>query len=110
MYKKECNHQFSLNDFNQSIGLKRNPKNHWVKKADLIPWKEIEERYTELFSSNTGMPAKPLRIVRGSLLIQKQYDYSDRELVEQIKENRITSASLAFMGTSRKHRMYLPVG
>ena len=33
------------------------------------------------------MPAKPLRMALGSLLIQKQYDYSDRELVEQLTEN-----------------------
>ena len=33
------------------------------------------------------MPAKPLQMALGSLLIQKEYNYSDRELVEQIKEN-----------------------
>ena len=33
------------------------------------------------------MPAKPLRTALGSLLIQKQYQFSDRELVEQIREN-----------------------
>ncbi|SDB07031.1 Transposase domain [Butyrivibrio sp. INlla16] len=33
------------------------------------------------------MPAKPLRMALGALLIQKKYDYSDRELVEQIQEN-----------------------
>ena len=33
------------------------------------------------------MPAKPLRMALGSLMIQKQYGYSDRELVEQITEN-----------------------
>lgn len=39
------------------------------------------------FPSKTGMPAKPLRTALGSLIIQKQYGYSDRELVEQITEN-----------------------
>ena len=33
------------------------------------------------------MPAKPLRMALGSLLIQKQYGYSDEELVEQLREN-----------------------
>lgn len=33
------------------------------------------------------MPAKPLRMALGSLLIQKQYHFSDEELVEQIREN-----------------------
>ena len=87
MYKFDRNHQFALSDFNQPIGLKMNPENRWVKKSATTPWKEIEERYASLFPSGTGMPAKPLQMALGSLLIQKQYDYSDRELVEQIREN-----------------------
>lgn len=87
MYKFDRNHQFKLSDFNQPIGLKMNPENRWVKKAATIPWNEIEEKYASLFPSKKGMPAKPLRIALGSLIIQKQYEYSDRELVEQIREN-----------------------
>ena len=87
MYKFDRNHQFKLSDFNQPIGLKMNPENRWVKKAATIPWNEIEEKYAALFPSKKGMPAKPLRTALGSLIIQKQYEYSDRELVEQIREN-----------------------
>lgn len=87
MYKFNRNRQFSFSDFNQPIGLKMNPENRWVKKSETIPWDEIEERYSSLFPSRTGMPAKPLQTALGALLIQKQYDYSDRELVEQIREN-----------------------
>ena len=87
MYKFDRNHQFKLSDFNQPIGLKMNPENRWVKKAATIPWNEIEEKYAALFPGKKGMPAKPLRTALGSLLIQKQYGYSDRELVEQIREN-----------------------
>ena len=64
-----------------------NPENRWVKKAETIPWITIEDCYAELFPSSTGMPAKPLRLALGSLIIQKQYDYADRELVEQLTEN-----------------------
>lgn len=87
MYRFDRNRQFTLSDFNQPMGLKMNPDNRWVKKAAMIPWEEIEEQYAKLFPSMTGMPAKPLRVALGSLIIQKQYDYSDRELVEQIREN-----------------------
>ena len=31
MYKFYRNHQFSLADFNQPMGLKMNPENRWVK-------------------------------------------------------------------------------
>jgi len=87
MYKFDRNHQYSLSDFNQPTGFKMNPENRWVKKAEAIPWKEIEDKYSTLFPSKTGMPAKPLQMALGSLIIQKQYDYSDRELVEQLTEN-----------------------
>ena len=87
MYKFDRYHQYSLSDFNQPIGMEMNPENRWVKKAAMIPWDEIEDRYAELFPSEVGMPAKRLQTALGSLLIQKEYGYSDRELVEQIKEN-----------------------
>ena len=44
MYKKNQNHQFSLGDFNQPMGLKLDPENKWIKKATMIPWDEIEEK------------------------------------------------------------------
>ena len=87
MYKKDRFRQLSLSDFNQPMGMKMNPENRWVKKAELIPWDEIEDRYAKLFPGKTGQPAKPLRMALGSLIIQKQYGYADRELVEQLAEN-----------------------
>lgn len=87
MYKKDQNHQYTLTDFNQPIGLKMNPENRWIKKAEMIPWDDIENRYAKLFPSNTGKPVKSLRMALGSLIIQKQYNLSDRELVQQITEN-----------------------
>ena len=87
MYIKDRFNQFALSDFNQPIGLNMNPNNRWVKKAQKIPWFAIEDKYADLFPSKTGMPAKPLRMALGSLIIQKQYEYSDRELVEQLTEN-----------------------
>ena len=87
MYRFNREKQLSLTDFNQPLGMKLNENNRWVKKAAMIPWDEIEEKYAKLFPSKKGMPAKPLRTALGSLLIQKEYEYSDRELTEQIREN-----------------------
>ena len=87
MYKFKREKQISFTDFNQPQGLQMNPNNRWVKKAAMIPWDTIEAEYAKLFPSHTGMPAKPLRMALGSLLIQKQYHYPDEELVEQIREN-----------------------
>ena len=87
MYKFKSEKQISFTDFNQPQGMQMNPNNRWVKKAAMIPWDTIEAEYAKLFPSHTGMPAKPLRMALGSLLIQKQYHYPDEELVEQIREN-----------------------
>ena len=87
MYKFKREKQISFTDFNQPQGMQMNPNNRWVKKAAMIPWETIEDEYAKLFPSHTGMPAKPLRMALGSLLIQKQYHYPDEELVEQIREN-----------------------
>lgn len=87
MYKKNRNKQLAFSNFNQPLGLQLNPENRWIKKAETIPWNAIEERYAELFPSNRGVPAKPLRMALGSLIIQKQIGCSDRELVKQLVEN-----------------------
>ena len=87
MYKFNRNSQITFSDFNQPLGMKMNANNRWVKKAEMIPWDKIEEKYAKLFPSKTGMPAKPLRMALGALLIQKQYGFSDEELVEQLREN-----------------------
>ena len=79
MYKFNRNAQITFRDCNQPLGMKMNANNRWVKKAEMIPWDKIEEKYAELFPSKTGMPAKPLRMARGSLLIQKQYRYLGKE-------------------------------
>ena len=64
-----------------------NPDNRWIKLADRIPWDTFEVKYAELFPSDTGNVAKPLRMALGALIIQTKFQYSDRELVEQIAEN-----------------------
>lgn len=87
MYKISKSHQVSFADFNQPLGFQLNPNNRWVKQASLIPWADIEKKYAKLFPSSTGTVAKPLRMALGSLLIQKQYGFSDVELMEMIREN-----------------------
>ncbi len=87
MYKPVEKLQHSFLDFNQPLGMKMNPENRWIRLADSIPWDELEQKYADLFPSDTGNVAKPLRMALGSLIIQKKFQFSDRELVEQITEN-----------------------
>ena len=87
MYKIPDKSQPSLLDFNQPLGLRMDPENRWVRLADMVPWDIFEEKYAALFPSGTGNVAKPLRLALGSLIIQNRFQYSDRELVEQLAEN-----------------------
>ena len=87
MYKFDREHQYRITDFDQPMGFKINPENRWVKKAAMIPWNQIEEKYAKLFPSKTGMPAKPLRTALGALLLQKHLKCSDEELVQELTEN-----------------------
>lgn len=87
MYKYTDNTQSSFLSFNQPLGLHMNPNNRWIKMADAIPWDEFERKYASLFKGKNGRVAKTLRLALGSLIIQTKYQYSDRELVEQLTEN-----------------------
>ena len=81
------NGQISLSDFQQPMGMCLREDNRWVKKAQLLPWDKIEAKYAGLFPSATGNVAKPLQLALGACLIQREYGYSDEEIVLQIQEN-----------------------
>ena len=87
MYKSINKLHHSFLDFNQPMALHMNSDNRWIKLADRIPWDEFEVKYARLFPSGTGNVAKPFRMALGALIIQTKFQYSDRELVEQITEN-----------------------
>lgn len=78
--------QISFSGFGQPVGMKMSPENRWVKKAERIPWAEIEERYARVFTNRKGNVAKPLRLALGACIIQAEYGYSDEEVRLQIQE------------------------
>ena len=102
MYKVIDKLQHSFLDFNQPMGLRMNPDNRWVKMADCIPWDEFENKYAELFPSDTGNVAKPLRMALGALIIQTKFQFSDRELVEQLTENPYLQYFIGLPGYQEK--------
>ncbi len=87
MYKSQKDHQVSFFDFNQTCGINLDPDNEWVLLASRLDWDQIEVRYSELFPSKTGCPAKSARIALGALIIQKIKHLSDRALCKEIAEN-----------------------
>lgn len=81
------NGQISLSDFKQPVGMNLKENNRWVKKAQTIPWLDIEKRYAKLFTNRKGNVAKPLRLALGACIIQAEYGFSDEETALQIQEN-----------------------
>ena len=61
MYKAEKAQQLTFDGFNQSCGMKLNPKDEWVILADMIDWKSVEVAYSAHFKSKRGRPAVSAR-------------------------------------------------
>jgi len=86
MYKY-ADKQLSFEDFEAPIGMTLHKENRWVQKAEMIPWDEIERRYTKLFTNNKSNVAKSLRLALGACIIQAEYGFSDEETARMIQEH-----------------------
>jgi hypothetical protein len=87
MYRKLDSPPTTPEKFELPFEGKLSQDNRWVRMANLIPWDEFEEEYAKNFASDIGAPALPFRMALGSLIIKERLGISDRETVEQIKEN-----------------------
>ncbi len=87
MYRKAHQSSITPENFELPFSGKLSPDNRWLIMAELIPWAEFELEYAEKFSEKMGAPAKPFRMALGALIIKEKLGISDRETVEQIKEN-----------------------
>jgi hypothetical protein len=96
MYRTTNSKQLSFENFYLPFGGKLSGDNRWVKLASLIPWHELESEYAKQFSEDTGAPAKSFRVALGALIIKERLGTSDRETVEQIRENPYLQYFLGF--------------
>jgi Transposase domain (DUF772) len=87
MYKKAEQLETESENFELPFGGKLAEDNRWVIMAKLVPWSEVEEEYAKKFTIEIGAPAKSSRMALGALIIKEKLGISDRETVEQIREN-----------------------
>lgn len=88
MYRTQDRRQLELENFHLPFGGHLNPQNRWIQLAKLIPWEEFEAKYSCHFSEEEkGAPAKIFRTALGALIIKEKLGITDRETVEQIREN-----------------------
>lgn len=55
--------------------------------ARSIDWAMFEREFSKLYSSDSGRPAKPIRLMTGLLILKHLRDISDESVVEQWSEN-----------------------
>ena len=70
------NGQISLADFKQPVGMNLKESNRWVKKAQTIPWPEIEKRYAALFTNRKGNVAKPWALAEQRKMLNQAQKYN----------------------------------
>jgi transposase, IS5 family len=96
MYRRSSPGQLSIENFYLPFGGKLSADNRWVKLAEMIPWSDFEAEYAAQMSKKMGAPAKTFRIALGALIIKEKLGTSDRETVEQIRENPYLQYFLGF--------------
>ena len=97
MYRKEHTNQLTFKNFYLPFGGHLCESNRWVILSEQIPWRQIEEAYGQHFCQDNGSPAKTARIAFGALIIKERLGTSDRETVEQIRENPYLQYFLGLM-------------
>lgn len=103
MYREENVNQLELKDFYMPFGGHLDEENRWVILSKKIPWSELEQDYKKKLSdSELGAPAKTLRMALGALIIKEKLQISDREVVEQIRENHYLQYFIGMHGYEDK--------
>jgi transposase, IS5 family len=87
VYRQQEPTQKTPEKFDLPFEGKLSSNNRWVIMSKLIPWSDFEGEYASLFSQEMGAPAKKFRMALGSLIIKEKLGTSDKETVEQIREN-----------------------
>ena len=87
MYRKQKQQDTLPEEFELPFGGKLAADNRWVILAKIIPWTEFEAEYAAIFTASIGAPAKTFRMALGALIIKEKLGTSDRETIEQIREN-----------------------
>ena len=87
MYRKQECKIGTPENFKNLFDGQLDEENRWIKMSEMISWEKFEEEYAKNFTEDKGAPAKSFRMALGGLIIKEMLGISDRETVEQIKEN-----------------------
>lgn len=73
--------------FSPRLSRMLNPRHELLKLAQVIPWRNFEQEFEQLFVTAKGQPPKPVRLMVGLLMLQHMQGLSDEEVVYSWVEN-----------------------
>jgi len=88
--------QLTLAGFETPFEQKLSTENRWVKLGKVIAWDSIVACYDKLFTSKEGRPPISGRVVLGCIIIKHLLDLTDRETIEQVRENMFMQYFLGY--------------
>lgn len=84
MYRRQYTGQLKMDI---PFGVNLNADDKWVRLAEMMPWKEIEEEYHCHFKGQEGQIAKSARLAFGALYIQMSEGFTDVQTCTHIRQN-----------------------
>lgn len=75
-----------LDFFSQPLEKLLNPRHPLYRLADIMPWDEFEDAFSDLYS-HTGRPSEPIRQMVSLLILKQLYNLSDETVIERWVEN-----------------------
>jgi hypothetical protein len=79
--------QIEIKDFVLPFSGKLDPNNKWIRLSRMIPWEELERKYTKKMSKDFGRLSIKPRVAIGALIIKHYKQMSDEETIQDIQEN-----------------------
>lgn len=87
-----------LPGFETPFDRELDPKNRWVKLAEVVPWDTLAQAYYSGMSRDQGTPAKSARLMVGAMILKHRQRWTDEETVLQIQENPYLQYFCGFAG------------
>ena len=88
--------QLILEGFESPFDQKLSKDNRWVKLSTVIAWDNIVSCYDKLFTCIEGRPPISGRVVLGCVIIKHLLNLTDRETIEQVRENMFMQYFLGY--------------
>ncbi len=86
-YFREDKNRLILDEFKLPFSGKPDATDRWVQLAEVMPWDKIEEINLRTMSIETDRRATPSRMAFGAIFIKEYRNYTDEEVVAEIREN-----------------------